>query len=439
VAAQLLTFHKIGEAHHGNRRIWLESSRLSAAGFAPGTPFHITAKARGLEILPEGKRTVSSRTIGGRKRPIIEIFGEQVHQAFGDLTEVKAKTGRGLIQLVASIRAAAILKATRRQPPWRTLELFAGGGTLSDAVASCPLFELVAGVENQGTFADIWESKHPGAQIIIGDVRSIHPAEMPAHDILVAGIPCTCHSTMGRAKKGLAGKPEEGDSGDLFAWVINLVAHRPPLACVFENVPSFGASLAGVVLKNCLRHTGYHLWEHILQPHQDWGEPSDRKRWVLVATLKEGFALEHQPPTRQVTAADCLDQPDAQDQCEAARIAKTIEGLRKHNTRHAALGHGFAFTTITRQTTKIPTLTKSYHKINTGPFVQTPWGPRMLRIHEAEAIMGANAGTTHYASAMQILGQGVQTRIWKEIFRELGNFLASGNKPAPTDQLALGI
>jgi hypothetical protein len=140
-----------------------------------------------------------------------------------------------------------------------------------------------------------------------------------------------------------------------------------------------------------------------------------------------------------VTAADCLDQPDAQDQCEAARIAKTIEGLRKHNTRHAALGHGFAFTTITRQTTKIPTLTKSYHKINTGPFVQTPWGPRMLRIHEAEAIMGANAGTTHYASAMQILGQGVQTRIWKEIFRELGNFLASGNKPAPTDQLALGI
>ena len=87
-------------------------------------------------------------------------------------------------------------------------------------------------------------------------------------------------------------------------------------------------------------------------------------------------------------------------------------------------GVGFRFTTINRSSIKIPTLVRSYHKINTGPFVETTDGPRLLRKHEAERIMGCAIDCAHYATAIEILGQGVQTRVFREILAQLGSFLA---------------
>jgi hypothetical protein len=52
------------------------------------------------------------------------------------------------------------------------------------------------------------------------------------------------------------------------------------------------------------------------------------------------------------------------------RIARTIEGLRAHNARHRAAGHGFAFTVVDGAARRLPVIAKSYHKINTGPFVR---------------------------------------------------------------------
>ena len=76
------------------------------------------------------------------------------------------------------------------------------------------------------------------------------------HEVLVAAIPCTSHSMLGRAKKSLGQKPELGDSGDLFLTIASLIATHLPLACVFENVPSFGTSLAGLSLSHHLRQIG---------------------------------------------------------------------------------------------------------------------------------------------------------------------------------------
>src|SRR6185503_14668075 len=106
-----------------------------------------------------------------------------------------------------------------------------------------------------------------------------------------------------------------------------------------------------------------------------------------------------------------LDAPNAmQDELDAARIAKTIEGLRAHNARHQDAGHGFSFTVMDGSETSLPTVPKSYHKINTGPFVQTPFGPRLLRQAEIERIHGCELRTRNYSTAVQILGQGVLSR-----------------------------
>ena len=197
------------------------------------------------------------------------------------------------------------------------------------------------------------------------------PSELPAHDVLVASIPCTSHSTLGRAKKSLAGKPELGDTGDLFLSVAHIVAHHLPSACVFENVPAFGNSLACLSLAQHLQKIGYSLTESIIDPLNEWNEPQDRKRWIMIATLKPGFQIRSPQIPFTGTVGEFLDAPADSDRLEVERIVKSIEALRRHNQRHAKLGHGFGFTTINRESARVPTIVRSYHKINTGPFVET--------------------------------------------------------------------
>ena len=244
--------------------------------------------------------------------------------------------------------------------------------------------------------------------------------------MLIGGIPCTSHSNLGRAKKGLAGKPELGDTGDLFLPVVTLVSERMPAAVVFENVPSFGTSLAGELLVSHLRRIGYHVSTEVLRPNEDWGELEDRKRWLLIGTLDRPFTLQIPNIPCRTPVSEFLDASNSeQDRADAERIARTIEGLRTHTARHKALGHGFAFTEIAGDELKIPTLPKAYHKINTGPFVQTPFGLRLLRQSEIERIHGCRMLTRHYATAVQMLGQGVQTRLFRKVFEQLGSHLTA--------------
>jgi DNA (cytosine-5)-methyltransferase 1 len=433
---KLTAYHRVGR-NRGTDRIFLESHRLTRLGFAPGQRFNVSGIPNGvrLDLCEGGSNTVSSRRISLVQRPVIDICSSLKLAPLKQIEEVRIQGSLGHINILPSIRGLTILNRRNIQPPFRVLELFAGGGTLSKAIIDSPLYTLVAGVEIETKYADVWEQTHPNAELIQSDIRLIHPNELPDHDILVAGIPCTEHSAMGRAKKSLAGKPETGECGDLFMAVAHLIAVKMPAVCVFENVTNYGQSLAGETLKGHLQKLGYHIHEQILQPNAEWNEPSDRKRWVMIATLKHGFHLKSPQKAFTGTANDFLDPPDPErDRADAERIAKTICGLQAHNARHQAMGHGFGFTTLTGSETKIPTLVRSYHKINTGPFVETPYGHRLLRQSEIELIMGSKVATQHYATACEILGQGVQTRIFREIFRQIAGFLLA---PDTTEESAL--
>ena len=143
----------------------------------------------------------------------------------------------------------------------------------------------------------------------------------------------------------------------------------------------------------------------------------------MVATLFPGFTV--QPPNTAFDRdlSEILDPPSERDRAEAERIAGSIAALRRHNERHRALGHGFGFTTINAQSTRVPTIVRSYHKINVGAFVETSFGPRLLRKHEVEKLMGCTIDCEHYATAIEILGQGVQTRVFSEVLTQLAAFL----------------
>jgi DNA (cytosine-5)-methyltransferase 1 len=421
---KLIAFHKLGE-NRGSPRVWLESQRLATLGFAVGSPFVVEARARGirLRINELGTHRVAKRRAAGGVRPIIDVANRTLLASLAPWPEIRVEATAGLIDITPSARAFAIQRRLLARPPFRTLEIFAGGGTLSAAIASHRDFRLVAGVEIEPRFADVWQAAHNEAVLIQADIRRIHPSEYPRHEVLVAAIPCTSHSLLGRAKKSLCGKPELGESGDLFLCISALVATHLPLACVFENVPSFRTSLAGQTLTHHLRQLGYFIYETVLDPHKEWNEPQDRRRWLMIATLQPGFCLQAPMVPFAGDISAFVDPPCAQDCPDAERIAGSIAALVRHRERHRALGHGFGFSTVTQASSRVPTVVRSYHKINVGPFVETVFGPRLLRQHEVERLMGCAIDCEHYATAIEILGQGVQTRVFRNVISQLSAFL----------------
>jgi DNA (cytosine-5)-methyltransferase 1 len=423
---KLISFQKLGE-NRDTPRLWLESRRLETLGFGAGTPFLVERRANGISLRPVKSSTnhVSKRISVQRVRPIIDIENRHLLSPLDDFPEIKVTAAFKRIDVVPSIRGFHIHRRLKRNPPFKAVEVFCGGGTLSAAIASSDQFHLIAGVEVEPKYADVWQQSHPHAILYQADVRRIHPTELPPHDVLVASIPCTSHSTLGRAKKSLAGKPELGDTGDLYLCVAQLVAHHLPLACIFENVPAFRNSLACLSLVQHLQRIGYSVTESVVNPWKEWNEPQDRKRWIMIATLKPGFAIQSPGTPFTGTVGEFLDEAAESDRVEVARIVGSIEALRRHGKRHKALGHGFGFTTINRDSVRVPTIVRSYHKINTGPFVETPFGLRLLHKEEVERLMGCKIDCDHYATAIEILGQGVQTRVFREILRQLAEFLFS--------------
>lgn len=422
----LLAIQKLGR-NRDTPRLWIESQRLESLGFAHGQPLHIESKPDTLILRPAilGHNHVSSREVPGGRRPIIDLESESLLANLAAYSEVKIIASFERIQVTPSHRAFAIQKSRLCQPPFRVLEVFVGGGTMTAAMHQDEKFRVIAGVEIDPIFADEWQAANADAQLIQADIRALHLSELPEFDLLIAGIPCTCHSNLGRAKKHLAGRPETGEEGDLFLPVLSLISQRMPTAVVLENVPGFASSLAGELLASNLKRIGYHVFTTILKPNADWGEIEDRKRWLLVATLDRPFSLLAPERKCNRTLSMFLDTPDpSRDEADARRIARTIEGLKAHNARHEGLGHGFEFTVVDGTETRIPTIPKSYHKINTGPFVKTPSGLRLLRQSEVERIHGIQLRTRHYATALQILGQGVQTRLFRQVFQQLSDHLA---------------
>lgn len=423
----LIKYSKIG-TNQSRERFWFESPALEHLGFAPSTFLRANLGPDGsLQIKRSEQQTrnkVSHRRISKRAVPIIDLARGNLLSDLGRYEEVRIKATFGNIAISPTRRAFHIRRHKEGRGPIPTFEAFCGGGTITEALHADPAFQLIGACEIEPRYAHCHAERFRNSPLIMADFRDVDPADFEPIAFLFGSLPCECFSSQGVTKNRLKGQNELGKTGDLFIPFLNFAAYHMPLAVMIENVPAFETSLAGQTVAAHLTKLGYHITTLQLKPHAEWNEIQDRRRFVLIATRDRLFTPEIPGKPFAGRAGDFLDPEDPdRDAADATRITRTIDALKIHNERHKAAGNGFGFTVINRESTKVPTLVRSYHKINCGPFVETPFGLRLLRQKEIERIMGCEVGTTHYATAVEVLGQGVQTRIFKSLFRQLAEFL----------------
>lgn len=72
---------------------------------------------------------------------------------------------------------------------------------MTESIHGSQHFSVVGGIEINPDYADEWQGKNPDALLVQTDIRLVHPSERPDFDVLIGGIPCTSHSTMGAPRR----------------------------------------------------------------------------------------------------------------------------------------------------------------------------------------------------------------------------------------------
>ena len=116
-----------------------------------------------------------------------------------------------------------------------------------------------------------------------GDITAIDEADIPKHDIILAGFPCQAFSVAGQ-RKGF-----EDTRGTLFFDVARIAKYHKPKVIFLENVKGFVGHDKGrtfEVVKKTLEDMGYQLFYKVLNT-KDFNVPQNRERIYIIAFLND--------------------------------------------------------------------------------------------------------------------------------------------------------
>ncbi|MDP9169337.1 MAG: DNA (cytosine-5-)-methyltransferase, partial [Acidobacteriota bacterium] len=170
------------------------------------------------------------------------------------------------------------------------IDLFAGVGGMRmgfEAVGGDCVFTSEWDTWCHKTYqANFRSDQHP----ISGDITQIDVADIPDHDVLLAGFPCQPFSIAGVSKKNSLGRPhgfECKTQGTLFFDVARILAVKRPRAFLLENVKNLVSHDKGrtfAVICETLEELGYRIFPEVVDSRA-W-VPQSRKR-ILIAGFRD--------------------------------------------------------------------------------------------------------------------------------------------------------
>ncbi len=235
-----------------------------------------------------------------------------------------------------------------------------------------------------------------------GDIRAIDAADIPDHDVLLAGFPCQPFSIAGVSKKNSLGHAHgfaDDRQGNLFFEIARILEAKRPPTLLLENVRNLKTHDRGRtfrVIQEELQRLGYRVHHQVLdaQGHV----PQHRKRIFIVGFHRDSwpdwgftFPLEAgaltQPLTHGPRIADILE-PEVDDKYT---LSDRLWGyLQAYAEKHRRRGNGFGFGLVDPARDRITrTLSARYHKDGSEILIkQDGLNPRRLTPRECARLMG---------------------------------------------------
>lgn len=294
-------------------------------------------------------------------------------------------------------------------PKFTFIDLFAGiGGTRL-------AFESAGG---KCVFTSEWDkyacqtyrANHHDEHEIRGDITKVDCAEIPDHDILVAGFPCQPFSLAGVSKKNSLGRQHgflDQTQGTLFFDIARILKAKRPRAFLLENVKNLRSHDKGKTFKiilSTLRELGYSIHDRVIDAK--CLVPQHRERIYLVGFREnEEFdwdSLAFPQPGNEPTLASVLhapvevpESPYTESYRNKVRVNPkyTLSDhlwayLQKYAEKHKALGNGFGCSVV-GPTDVSRTLSARYHKDGSEILIhQKGKNPRRLTPRECARLMG---------------------------------------------------
>ena len=228
-----------------------------------------------------------------------------------------------------------------------------------------------------------------------GDIRLIDTANIPEHDILLAGFPCQPFSIAGVSKKNSMGRVtgfSDQTHGTLFFEIVRILDAKRPKAFLLENV------------KNLKSHDGGHTWQIITETLNEldyqifyavldgkFFVPQHRERIFIVGFDKHryrtfiDFDFDFETPVKSPNLKEILETDVDEKYTLSAKLWNYLQG---YALKHKQKGNGFGFGLadldgITR------TLSARYYKDGSEILIrQQNKNPRRLTPRECARLQG---------------------------------------------------
>ena len=249
---------------------------------------------------------------------------------------------------------------------------------------------------------------------ITGDITKVNEADIPAHDVLLAGFPCQPFSIAGVSKKNALNRPHGfacEAQGTLFFDVARVIAHHRPKAFLLENVKNLVNHDRGrtfQVIHNILRNElGYQVAYKVIDA-KPW-VPQHRER-IFIVGFRDGseFSFDDMnipDPMQGPKLSSVLHSENGKEKPEghftSGRQAKVSDKytlsdhlwtyLKNYAEKHRALGNGFGFG-LFGPGDVARTLSARYYKDGSEILIrQDGKPPRRLTPRECARLMGFDA------------------------------------------------
>jgi len=296
---------------------------------------------------------------------------------------------------------------------FRFIDLFAGIGGLRrgfDAIGGKCVFTSEWNQFAQLTYRANFHDADD--HVFAGDITQVHAADIPEHDVLLAGFPCQPFSIAGVSKKNALGR-EHGfrceAQGTLFFDVARIIEYHRPKAFLLENVKNLvnhdkGNTFKVIhrTLKEELGYTNLH-WKVI---DGKGFVPQHRERIIIVGFREDNaFSfddLQLPDPLSGPRLRTILHPEDGTERPEkhytegpkakvCARYTLTDhlwKYLQDYAAKHKAKGNGFGFGLVGPDDVA-RTLSARYYKDGSEILIrQKGKNPRRLTPRECARLMG---------------------------------------------------